>query len=113
MCGNPKLETLVTLNVDGKDIPLPPDLKSLVVTNIDSFAGGVKLWKENAKEDSWKFNVPRIDDNLVEVCGMYGSTHMAFMQVKLRSAVKIAQGSKVVITTTRKCRCTAAEGRST
>jgi len=99
LCGNSKLDTLVNLNVDGKDIPLPPDLKSLVVTNIDSFAGGVKLWKEGSKDDAGKYTVPRLDDNLVEICGMYGSTHMGFMQIKLRSAVKIAQGTNVTITT--------------
>eukprot|EP00760_Papus_ankaliazontas_P018373 PhM_4_TR1746/c0_g1_i1/m.41996/K00901/dgkA, DGK; diacylglycerol kinase (ATP) len=95
MCGSPTLEKIVKLNVDGKDVAVPKGIKSLVVTNIDSFAGGVRLWKDGRKT----YKPQRFDDQLVEICGIYGSTHMAFMQVKMRSAVKIAQGQDVVITT--------------
>ena len=95
MCGNPTLEKICKLKVDGKDVPLPSGIKSLVVTNIDSFAGGVRLWKDSKKQ----FQPQRIDDALLEVCGIYGSTHLGFMQIKLRSAVKIAQGSNIEITT--------------
>jgi diacylglycerol kinase (ATP) len=95
LCGEPCLDKTVTLEVDGVVTELPDGIKSLVVSNVDSFAGGVVLWKDSKK----KYQPPSVRDGLVEVQGIYGSFHMGMMQGKLRSAVKIAQGKKVKIVT--------------
>jgi diacylglycerol kinase (ATP) len=96
LCGEPTLEKAVTLTVDGKIVPIPDGIKSLVVSNVDSFAGGVKLWKDSSNS----YQPVSVSDGLVEIQGIYGSNHMGMMQVKLRSAEKIAQGANVTITTT-------------
>lgn len=95
MCGEPTLDKTVTLEVDGVAIPLPEGIKSLVVSNVDSFAGGVKLWKDGKN----KYAPVSVRDGLVEVQGVYGSFHMGMMQMKVRSAQKIAQGKRVRIVT--------------
>jgi diacylglycerol kinase (ATP) len=93
LCGEPVLNRFLTLTIDGAPVPLPDGIKSLVVSNVDSFAGGVTLWKDSKN----RFKPVAIDDGLVEVQGMYGSFHMGLMQGKMRSAVKIGQGSTVRI----------------
>lgn len=93
LCGEPVLHKSVKLFVDGKDVDIPEGIKSLVVSNVDSFAGGVKLWNDKRK----RFSPVSVGDGLVEIQGIYGSTHMGFMQMKLRNAMKIAQGSVVQI----------------
>ena len=94
LCGTPVLNKSIKLQIDGKDIPLPNDgIKSLVVANVDSFAGGVKLWKDKSK----RFKPVAVDDGLLEVQGIYGSFHMGMMQGKMRSAEKIGQGSRITI----------------
>jgi diacylglycerol kinase (ATP) len=95
LCGSPQLHNSLQVYVDGVEIDPSrfQGIKSLVVSNVASFASGVQLWKDSRK----RFQPVSIDDGLVEVQGMYGSFHMGLMQVGLRNAVKIAQGKVVVI----------------
>jgi diacylglycerol kinase (ATP) len=95
LCGEPTLEKSVEITIDGNVVALPDGIKSLVISNVDSFAGGVKLWKDSNN----KFKPVSVSDGLLEVQGIFGSTHMGMMQGKLRSAEKIAQGGDIVITT--------------
>jgi diacylglycerol kinase (ATP) len=97
LCGEPTLETSIKLTVDDKVVALPEGIKSLVVSNVDSFAGGVKLWNDPKNV----YKPVSVCDGLLEVQGIYGSTHMGMMQAKMRNAVKIAQGSNITITTVR------------
>ena len=95
LCGEPTLEKSVKVVADGNEIVLPEGIKSLVLSNVDSFAGGVKLWKDSSN----KFDPVSVSDGKLEIQGVFGSTHMGMMQVKLRSAEKIAQASDITITT--------------
>ena len=94
-CGMPVLDDLVTLYVDGTVVPLPEGTKSLVVSNVDSYAGGMVLWDDSRR----RFAPARINDGLLEIQAMFGSTHMAFMHIHLRNAWKICQGRDVRIVT--------------
>lgn len=93
LCGEPKLGSTVALQIDGVAVPFPQEVKSLIVSNVDSFAGGVKLWKDSER----RFQPVSLDDGLVEVQGVYGSFHMGMMQGKMRNAFKIGQGRQVTI----------------
>jgi diacylglycerol kinase (ATP) len=92
LCGEMMLDK-VAITIDGVSVPTPPDLKSIVVSNVTSFAAGVTLWKDSKS----KFKPPKINDMAVEVQGIYGANHMSLMQIGLRSAVKIGQGKHVVL----------------
>lgn len=104
LCGEPTLETSVKLFVrktaaaSEEEIPLPPGIKSLIVSNVDSFAGGVKLWKDSTN----RFLPVAVNDGLLEVQGVFGSTHMGMMQIRLRNAEKIVQAADIRIETTQK-----------
>ena len=97
MVGEPKIHNIVKLTVDGTEVTLPKGIKSLVVSNVDSYASGCKLWK--SKND--KFKKVSVNDGLLEVQGIYGITHMAGITMKMRSAYKIAQGKDIVIETSK------------
>ena len=94
LCGEPVLSEIIEMKVDGLVVVVPDGTKSLVVSNVDSFAGGVKLWDDS----DGKFKPVSVSDGLVEVQAIFGSTHMGFMQVKCRSAEKIVQGAVVELT---------------
>ena len=75
---NPKIKNVIELEVDGVNIPLN-SLKGLVFLNIETWGGGSKPWGSAA---SRRFQVPRINDGLLEVFGLDSIWHM----VGVRSA---------------------------
>lgn len=91
LCGEPKLGKTVALSIDGHVVTFPEEVKSLVVANVDSFAGGVQLWSDKKK----RFAPVSISDGKVEVQGIFGAFHMGMMQMKMRNAHKIGQGSVI------------------
>jgi Diacylglycerol kinase accessory domain/PH domain len=89
-----KFSDLVSLEVDGKDVPLSADLEGMVVLNIPTYSGGMNLWGPGAAPE---FDVPSFCDGRLEVCGVRGSGHIAKVGVGMESAVRVAQGSSVTI----------------
>ena len=97
LCGEMVLDKVVIV-IDGVVVPTPKDLKSIVVSNVTSFAAGVKLWKDSKN----RFKKPCIHDGEVEVQGIFGASHMSMMQMGgLIHALKIGQGKHVVLRTPR------------
>jgi diacylglycerol kinase (ATP) len=43
---NLDFKQIVTVTVDGKAIDIPDDAKGIIILNINSYAGGCKLWKD-------------------------------------------------------------------
>lgn len=112
MCCEPIVSKVASVQVEGRQTQLPEGIKSLVVSNVDSFAAGVKLWKD--PDPKKKYAAPRpscrendgnpcpftpvsLSDGLLECQGIYGSTHMGMMQMGLRYSERIAQGSSIEI----------------
>eukprot|EP00755_Sulcionema_specki_P037503 Sspe_Gene.22970::Locus_8844_Transcript_2_3_Confidence_0.286_Length_1143::g.22970::m.22970/K00901/dgkA, DGK; diacylglycerol kinase (ATP) len=90
LCGSPTLADKVRVTIDGKQVPQDrlKDLKNIILTNIDSFASGMRVWHPG-KKDKAKYSPQRSDDQLIEVCGYYGSSHMGLAQVRLRASKRI------------------------
>ena len=118
MCCEPVVSSCASMVVEGKTFPLPDGIKSLVVSNVDSFAAGVTLWKKPDASKRYVFPdgsaIPKpacregdgnkcpftpvdISDGILECQGIFGSTHMGMMQMKTRHAERIAQGSDIRI----------------
>uniref|UniRef100_A0A914VCY2 Diacylglycerol kinase n=1 Tax=Plectus sambesii TaxID=2011161 RepID=A0A914VCY2_9BILA len=85
------LQDKVELFLDGKKIDLPP-LEGIVVLNIPSWGGGVKVWQLG---DASSWPEQRIDDGLFEVFGLYSSFHIAQMQVGMSEPFRIGQGREL------------------
>ncbi|KAL6055721.1 Diacylglycerol kinase [Balamuthia mandrillaris] len=107
----PPVDKVLTLQVDGKLVPLPQDLGGICIINLPSYMGGCNLWgtslsdeegesndgeiSQESREETKKWREQRIDDGLLEVVGLANTFHMATIQVNLANAVRIAQGTTV------------------
>jgi hypothetical protein len=61
--GHKKLGLTTDLYCDNVKVSIPPHLRGLIVINIDSYAGGSKLW-----DQKWNnFQPQQCNDGLVEV----------------------------------------------
>ena len=94
LCGEPQVSKHLSMkkgtNLEEQElVVVPNNLKSIVFSNINSFAGGTKLWKDKNK----RFSPLSISDRQLEVQGIFGSVHMGLMQMHLRHAEKITHGN--------------------
>ena len=83
----------IKLEVDGKQIELPP-IEGIIILNIMSWGSGANAWGPE-KED--KFTKPNHWDGMLEVVGVQGVVHLGQIQSGLRSAIRIVQGSHIKI----------------
>jgi len=83
----------INLEVDGKQIELPP-IEGIIILNIMSWGSGANAWGPE-KED--KFTKPNHWDGMLEVVGVQGVVHLGQIQSGLRSAIRIVQGSHIKI----------------
>ena len=104
------LSKSTTLYCDGKQIELPQGVRGLVVLNINSYAGGVKLWHPEAvplrsdgiiragdnvlQEVAW--GSAASDDGMLEVMGVYGIRHLGLIKSGIGRAVPICQGKELL-----------------
>eukprot|EP00118_Oscarella_pearsei_P009125 m.50724 g.50724 ORF g.50724 m.50724 type:complete len:1013 (+) comp34089_c0_seq2:31-3069(+) len=86
------LQRRIRLECDGKEKRLPSDLEGLIVLNIGSWGSGAEPWGSE-KHDG--FLPPRINDGLLEIVGVTGVMHLAQIQGKVRSGIRLAQCSHV------------------
>ncbi|KAJ9468851.1 Diacylglycerol kinase 1 [Diplonema papillatum] len=98
LCGSPQIKQRVTVTVDGKTLDQKriAELKSVVCTNIDSYASGMKPWRHR-KNCKHGFSEPVFHDGKLEVCGYFGPWHLGLSQIRMRTSKKIGQGSVVVM----------------
>ncbi|CAG0883354.1 unnamed protein product [Darwinula stevensoni] len=88
------LEQRVHLECDGQRIPLP-SLQGIVILNIPSFMGGTNFWGGSKADEV--FLAPSLDDRLLEVVAVFGTTHMAASRLIKLQHHRIAQCSNVKI----------------
>jgi len=101
------LSKSVALTCDGKSVALPPGIRGIVVLNINSYAGGSRLWRaddflQQGPGGGWGgmfyWAPSKMDDGIIEVMGVYGVRHLGLIKSGLSNAVPICQGKKVSIT---------------
>lgn len=90
-----RLEQRIELYLDGIKVSNVPELESIVIINIPSWAAGVQLWKPDT---STRLFLPqRIDDGQLEVVGLYSSFHIAQLQIGLSEPYYIGQAREIKI----------------
>lgn len=72
-----------------------PALEGVVLLNINSWSAGCSVWEESSSTDS--YGPSRIDDQLLEVVGLYSSLHVGKIQVSLDKPVRLGQASVVTV----------------
>ena len=78
--------------VDGIKRELPPETEGIVLLNINSFAGGVRMW-----EGSDGFGTSSMQDGMVDVVVVYGALHLGQLNWGVDKPVRICQGKDVKI----------------
>ncbi|CAD2218582.1 Diacylglycerol kinase catalytic domain/Diacylglycerol kinase accessory domain containing protein, putative [Angomonas deanei] len=81
----------VQLTVDGKEVKIPSGAKSVIVLNVLTFSGGVKLWSDSKEA----FGPQLLDDKKAEVLSLNGVWHMIGAGTKTRTATKVSQGTTI------------------
>jgi len=87
---NQRLQKNVQVICDGKEMDLDPDIEGIVIGNIASYAGGLKLWHET--DDS---AMSLQQDGKLNVCLLRGADHLGMFQIGLARAVNLCQASKI------------------
>lgn len=87
------LHTKIQLELDGVLQQLP-ELESIVLLNISSWGGGVKL---SIPTDEYRFK-QRPDDQLIEVFGLTSSFHIGQVMVGISSPIFLGQAKSVRLT---------------
>lgn len=83
----------VSLTLDGKAVKVPSNMKSIVVSNMITYAGGNVLWADGHH----RFDAPAVDDGKVEMIGLEGVWHMVGVGTQTRSGKKLGQGHSIVL----------------
>ncbi len=81
----------ITVEVDGKQLELPP-LEGIIILNILSWGAGANPWGVEKDE---AFAKPTHYDGLLEVFGVTGVVHMGQIFSGLRTGTRLAQGGHV------------------
>lgn len=87
-----ELAERVSLQCDGREVPLPAGTCGLLLLNISSFMGGVTPWAADTA------SCP--GDGLLEVVAHRGALHLAAMQLGLEAGIPLGRAARVVVTTT-------------
>ena len=80
-------------------VAIPPGTRGIIVLNINSYAGGSKLWhfegepKGDLSAGKWK--PTSMNDQVLEVVAVTGIAHLGQIKAGLANAVPLAQGSKI------------------
>ena len=82
--------------LDGVELKLP-ELEGVVVLNINSWSSGCSMWSDYPLED---FGPARIDDQLLEVVGLYSSLHVGRIQVSMADPIRLGQAQHVKVSVT-------------
>jgi len=92
--GSPFLNSLLDVKVDDKPIEIPDSVKTLVVLNFVCYQAGTDIWGSDADPD----NVPKMDDQTVEVVGINGVVHETMVRLYVSAGIRLGRGKRVSIT---------------
>jgi len=96
----PKVRSFVELIVDGIQIKLPSNIRSIQILNIHS-SNGVDFFgtkSSGSNSDLLKNYVsPSLNDRLLEVVGTKGVFHLLKTKINLSHSVRLAQGREIYL----------------
>lgn len=98
---NKDLSKCTRLVCDGEPVVIPAGIRGIIVLNINSYAGGSRLWpfpfKGGLKDSTRMWVSQAMNDGVVEVVGVHGVAHLGQIKAGLAKAVPLAQGRRVEI----------------
>jgi diacylglycerol kinase (ATP) len=102
-----RLRDDLVVTADGVVLQFPDDTEGVILCNINSFSGGVKVWHDDDDdEDDYygrrTFSPSRKDDGVIEIVAVSGALHLGQLNVRMSTPVRIAQARDVSIELKRK-----------
>jgi len=82
-----------TVLVDGYPVDLPKGTQAVLVSNLNSYAGGMRVWRPQ----SHRYGEHQINDLKLEVVAFFGTYHSFCCRYNVRRPVAIAQGGNVAV----------------
>ena len=80
----------LSLKIDGKEVGVPAESQGVILVNIDSFAGGSRLWHPDGEYAEQAHN-----DQLVEVVSVDGPLHLGQIKTGISEGQKLGQCKRV------------------
>jgi diacylglycerol kinase (ATP) len=105
-----RLRDDLVVTADGVVLQFPDDTEGVILCNINSFSGGVKVWHDDDDDDDddddyygcRAFSPSRKDDGVIEIVAVSGALHLGQLNVRMSTPVRIAQARDVSIELKRK-----------
>lgn len=94
------LSSKVVLMCDDEEVVLPKGSQGVLIVNIGSYMGGINIWEQSDGQIEKKRQ--SMDDGKLEVLAVYGSFHLGKLTVGLSRATRLAQASRIELTTKEK-----------
>jgi len=92
-----RLDEDVVVVVDDRVVEFPSDTEGIILLNINSFSGGVRMWSSadrGARGDA-TFTKSREDDGALEIVAVTGALHLGQLNARVAKPVQVAQGRRV------------------
>lgn len=92
-----RLDEDVVVAVDDRVVEFPRDTEGIILLNINSFSGGVRMWSSadrGARGDA-TFSKSRADDGALEIVAVTGALHLGQLNARVAKPVQVAQGRRV------------------
>lgn len=98
------LASKMRLVCDGEEVEIPPYAEGIILLNVNSFAGGVKMWNDRCGSyDNLNggfirnFGRSSMHDGHLDVVAVNGSLHLGEMNVGLARPTQLCQGKEITI----------------
>ena len=79
----------LSLKIDGSAVAVPDESQGVILVNIDSFAGGSRLWQSHEGHHGQQHN-----DKVVEVVSVDGPLHLGQIKTGISEGQKLGQCSR-------------------
>ena len=76
----------LSVKIDGKESAIPDESQGVIVVNIDSFAGGSRLWRSCGEHREQQHN-----DKVIEVVSVDGPLHLGRIKTGMSEGQKLGQ----------------------
>ena len=92
---------VMSLRVDGVDVPIPEGAKTVQFFNIHSSATGIDFFGSHERSTRLdrlqEYSAPNVGDGLVEVVATFGVAHLAAIRLGFGHSRRLAQGSVIEV----------------
>jgi len=87
----------IRIYADGVRQTIPPEAEGIILLNINSFAGGVRMWERDGS-----YGLSSMQDGMVDIVVVHGALHLGQLNIGVDKPVRICQAREVRVVVDRK-----------